>query len=115
MQWVSGNLAGCLQQWKQVAVVRRSSYVLWSTGVHLWQHKRMIRLFGCWRKTSRRTRRVITSLDTLEAGRADEMPMWSQHKLNWGMQVAKDQAPKGVGGLSYASATLANHDRDDWA
>lgn len=113
--WCAGNIKNSWRQWIQATSFSRASNVLLVTASRMWAHKRMSRLFTCWRKTSRRTQSVISSLKTLEGENAGQLPMWGEHKLNWGMQAARGEAPKGVGGLAYSSATLAGHDREDWA
>jgi len=115
MNWVIGNLHGCWKQWKQVTAFKRAENVLVSTATQMWQHKQFAATFDSWMKTAKGTKRVITSLHKLEGEQAAQLPIWPTHKRNWGMQVAMSKAPKGVGGLAYASASLADHDRDDWA
>ena len=69
-----------------------------------------------WRDSARTGRRVQKAVMTLEGRDMDRLPPWAKHRLNWGMEVWRQRAPRGVGGLAYSSASLANEsDKGEWA
>jgi len=120
--WKGKNTRDCWRHWRQGAHVKKATNLLSKSAAHTFTHKIASRYFRSWRKSSKRTHFVKHSLETLtkEGGRHSQNldfddESWERHKLNWGLQAAKGNAPRGVGGMAYSSATLANHDRGDWA
>jgi len=96
--WAVGNMAQCWKQWKQVATVHRAGNLLLVTASRMWSHKWELQLFRAWRTMARRTQAVISSLKTLEGEHAGEIPMWAEHKLNWGVQVRARPGFSSTGG-----------------
>jgi len=115
--WLRLSEMRAWRTWRQSSAVRKASTTLEASAGTKYLHRYYNKYFGSWRKMCRRSHAVKESLKRLEGGdealfEGDEA--WAKHKLNWGMEAARRNAPMGVGGLAYSSATLANHEREDW-